>query len=66
MKVFKVLLFSRNRVSSGQENHLDVTNPHTEGFFFNLKNRPDVGVWYRLANVVTHEIFWMQNLLTLK
>ena len=52
MKASKVLLCSRNPVSGvsgGQENRLDVTNPHTERFFLNLKNRPAVGVWYRLT-----------------
>ena len=49
MKTLKVLLYSRNPVygvSGGQENRLDVTNPHTERFFKNLKNLPAVGVWY--------------------
>ena len=51
MKASKALCCSRNPicgVSVGQENRLDVTNPHTERFFLNLKNRPAVGVWYRL------------------
>ena len=52
MKTYEVLLCSRNPVSGvsgGQENRLDVTNPHTERFFLNLKKRPAVGVWYRLG-----------------
>ena len=52
MKTSKALLCSRNPicgVSLGQENRFDVTNPHTERFFSKLKNRPAVGVWYRLA-----------------
>ena len=39
-------LCSRNPVygvSCGQENRLDVTNPHAERFFKKLKNRPAVG-----------------------
>ena len=46
MKAYKVLRCSRNPIcgnSVGQENRLNVTNPHTERFFKNLKNRPDVG-----------------------
>ena len=39
----------------GQENRLDVTNPHTERFFKNLKNRPAVGVWYRLDETLTRK-----------
>ena len=57
MKAYKVLRFSRNPicgVSVGQENRLDVTNPHMERFFKNLKNRPDVGVWYRLLSHLLH------------
>ena len=56
MKASKVLLCSRNPiygVSVGQENRLDVTNPHTERFFLNLKKRPAVGVWYRLISSKT-------------
>ena len=51
-KQWKLLHCSRKPVygvSGGQENRLDVTNPHTERFFKNLKNRPAVGVWYRLV-----------------
>ena len=52
MKASKALCCSRNPVygvSMGQENRLDVTNPHTERCFKKLKNRPAVGVWYRLT-----------------
>ena len=55
MKTLKVLLCSRNPVygvSGGQENRLDVTNPHTERFFWNMKNRSAVGVWYRLNRIL--------------
>ena len=51
----------------GQEYRLDVTNPHTERFFKNLKNRPAVGVWYRLGWVVIKNqlmriVFWFNCL----
>ena len=58
MKASKVLRCSRKPIygfSVGQENRLDVTNPHTERFFLNFKNRPAVGVWYRLAPSHQHK-----------
>ena len=45
-KTLNVLLCSRNPVygvSGGQENRLDVTNPHTERFFFKFEKPPRCG-----------------------
>ena len=58
MKASKILLRSYCSICGvvvGQENRLDVTNPRTERFFKNLKNRHAVGVWYRLS--ITQKYF---------
>ena len=46
MKASKALCCSRNPVygvSVGQENRLDVTNPHTERFFLKFEKSPRCG-----------------------
>ena len=44
MKDLKALLCSQILVSvSGQENELDVTNPHAERFFFRFEKFPRCG-----------------------